>query len=108
MKDATNFETLTKGQLVEVTSLQGIEIGEVDSINYKTGKVTVYFNYEACPHFDTFNLSQVKAFNPKLVSEDSSFPNDIQKLTPTEKSQLADKIYNHIIEILDEKIKDQK
>ena len=55
-------ENLTKGQFVEVTHLQGTEAGIVESVNFKTGKVLVFFNYDACPHFDTFNINQVKPF----------------------------------------------
>ena len=53
---------LTKGQKVIVTHLQGQESGEVESVNYKTGKVLVFFNYEDCPHYDSFNLEQVEPF----------------------------------------------
>jgi hypothetical protein len=53
-------ETLVKGQQVVVTHLQGSEIGEVESYNPRTGKVLVFFNYESCPHFDSFNFEQVK------------------------------------------------
>ena len=92
--------------MVEVTHLQGAEIGEVDSVNYQTGKVLVYFNYEACPHFTSFNLSQVKPIKPRLVSsEETSLEDQIKAMTPSEKSKMADRIYDHILKIMDRKIK---
>lgn len=53
-------ENLAEGQFVEVTHLQGTEVGIIESINFKSGKVLVFFDYEACPHFDSFNINQVK------------------------------------------------
>ena len=47
------------GNRVQVTSDAGIEYGVIESINHNTGKVDVYFNYGDCPHFCTFNISQV-------------------------------------------------
>lgn len=41
---------LVKGQTVQVTHLQGVETGVVESVNYQTGKVLVYFDYKDCPH----------------------------------------------------------
>ena len=105
MDEALNFEPLVKGQLVEVSHLQGIEVGEIESVNYKTGKVLVYFNYEACPHFDSFNLDQVKPLKPKLVDPEDDLIEEISRLTPAEKSKMADRIYNHIIKLMDKKIK---
>jgi hypothetical protein len=58
---------IAKGQQVIVTHLQGEEHGEIESINFKTGKVLVFFNYPDCPHFDSFNLSQVRPVGPILV-----------------------------------------
>lgn len=105
MDEALNFTTLVKGQLVEVTHLQGTEIGEVESVNYATGKVLVYFNYEACPHFTSFNLSQVKPLTPKLVGADAGdLKAQIESFTPEDKSKVADRIYNHILKLLDRKI----
>ena len=49
------------GNKVKVTSLIGEEIGIIHSINLKSGKALVYFNYDACPHFCSFNISQLKA-----------------------------------------------
>jgi hypothetical protein len=51
---------MTKGDRVQITSLAGIEFGVVESINHKSGKVDVYFNYDGCPHFCTFNIWQAK------------------------------------------------
>ena len=62
-------EGLAKGQRVVVSHLQGQEIGTVESVNYMTNKVLVYFDYEDCPHFDSFNLNQVTAYRPKLVDD---------------------------------------
>ncbi len=107
MDEALNFTKLVKGQLVEVTHLQGNEIGEVESVNYAIGKVLVYFNYEACPHFTSFNLSQVRPLTPKLVGEDAGdFKAQIESMTPEEKSKVADRIYNHILKLLDRKIEE--
>jgi hypothetical protein len=106
MDEALNVPMLVKGQMVEVTHLQGTEIGEVDSVNYQTGKVLVYFNYEACPHFTSFNLNQVKPIKPRLVScEETSLEDQIKAMTPSEKSKMADRIYDHILKIMDRKIK---
>jgi hypothetical protein len=105
MDEALNLPMLVKGQMVEVTHLQGTEVGEVESVNYQSGRVLVFFNYEACPHFDSFNLSQVKPLKPRLVtSEDLSVEDQIKAMTPDEKSKMADRIYGHIIKIMDRKI----
>ncbi len=106
MDEALNVPMLVKGQMVEVTHLQGTEIGEVDSVNYQTVKVLVFFNYEACPHLTSFNLNQVKPIKPRLVSsEETSLEDQIKTMTPSEKSTMADHIYNHILKIMDPKIK---
>ena len=52
---------MTIGNKVQVTSLAGIEIGVLDSINFNTGKALVFFDYDSCPHFCSFNISQLKA-----------------------------------------------
>ena len=52
--------SLFVGDRVEVRSDAGIEYGVIESINHNSGKVDVYFNYGDCPHFCTFNISQVK------------------------------------------------
>ena len=52
---------MTIGNKVQVTSLAGIEIGVLDSINFNTGKALVFFDYDSCPHFCFFNISQLKA-----------------------------------------------
>ena len=107
MDEALNMPILVKGQWVEVSHLQGTEIGEVESVNYKTGKVLVFFNYEACPHFTSFNLDQVKAVKPKLVDESTaSIEDQLKDMTPSEKSNVADRIYNHILDLMDRKIQD--
>ena len=107
MDEASNVPLLVKGQMVEVTLLQGTEIGKVDSVNYQTGKVIVYFNYEACPLFTSFNLNLVKPIKPRLVTlDESSLEEQIKAMTPNEKSKVVDRIYDHIIKIMDHKIKD--
>jgi len=42
----------------------GLELGEIESINWKSGKVLVYFDYIDCPHFATFNIDQILHFEP--------------------------------------------
>ncbi len=56
-----------KGRKVTVTHLQGSEIGEIESVNWNSGKILVYFNYESCPHFDSFNIDQVELFQVSEV-----------------------------------------
>jgi hypothetical protein len=60
---------IEKGMRVLVSHLQGQEEGIVESVNYKTGKVLVFFNQKECPHYDSFNLSQVAAFPLRIVGE---------------------------------------
>ncbi len=92
--------------MVEISHLQGTEIGEVESVNYKTGKVLVYFSYEACPRSTSFNLSQVKSIKPRLLkTEYSSIKDQIKAMTPSEKSKMADRIYDHVLKDMDRKIK---
>lgn len=106
MDEALSMPRLVKGQMVEVSHLQGTEIGEVESVNYQTGKVLIFFNYEACPHFTSFNLSQVRPIKPRLVTlEESSVEDQVMAMTPSEKSKMADRIYDHILKIMDRKIK---
>ena len=106
MDEALSMPRLVKGQMVEVSHLQGTEIGEVESVNYQTGKVLIFFNYEACPYFTSFNLSQVRPIKPRLVtSEESSVEDQVMAMTPSEKSKMADRIYDHILKIMDRKIK---
>lgn len=106
MDEALSMPRLVKGQMVEVSHLQGTEIGEVDSVNYQTGKVLIFFNYEACPHLTSFNLSQVRPIKPRLItSEESSVEDQVMAMTPSEKSKMADRIYDHILKIMDRKIK---
>ena len=50
---------IKKGMRVVVSHLQGEEEGVVESLNYKSGRVLVYFDYPACPHFDSFLLEQI-------------------------------------------------
>ena len=106
MDEALSMPRLVKGQMVEVSHLQGTEIGEVESVNYQTGKVLIFFNYEACPHFTSFNLSQVRQIKPRLVtSEESSVEDQVMAMNPSEKSKMADRIYDHILKIMERNIK---
>jgi len=50
------------GQLVEISHDQGTEIGQVYSINYKTGKALIYKNDVGCPHYFNVNISQLSTF----------------------------------------------
>lgn len=59
---------LSVGQVVEVRHLQGIEVGTIESINWKTGKALVHFKYESCPHFDSFNIEQLQPLPITLVN----------------------------------------
>jgi hypothetical protein len=54
-----NIVELKAGMDVLVKHDQGIEIGSVETVNYLSGKVLVFFDYEACPHFAIFNFNQV-------------------------------------------------
>lgn len=40
----------------------GVEIGRIESINFKSGKVLIFFDYVDCPHFASFNLNQILHF----------------------------------------------
>jgi hypothetical protein len=57
----------TTGQLVLVSHDQGLEVGELFSINYKTGKATIYISSSDCPHYYGVNVSQLQEFKPQLV-----------------------------------------
>jgi hypothetical protein len=56
-----------KGRKVTVTHLQGSEVGEIESVNWNSGKVLVYFSYESYPHFDSFSIDQVELFQVSEV-----------------------------------------
>lgn len=58
---------LVKGRKVLVTSLVGEEVGELDSINWATGKALVWFGDNSCPHFCDFNINQVEPLGPQQV-----------------------------------------
>ena len=90
--------------MVEVSHLKGIEIGAVESVNYKTGKVQVYFAYEACPHSTSFNRSPLKKNRAGLVkTEEVSIENQINAITPNQKLKMVDRNYDQILEIMDRK-----
>jgi len=49
----------------------------------------------------------VKAVKPKLVDESTaSIEDQLKDMTPSEKSKVADRIYNHILNLMDRKIQD--
>lgn len=58
---------LLPGMKVVVSHLQGEEMGEIESIDRANEKVLVFFNYPSCPHFCSFNLSQVRPIELKSV-----------------------------------------
>jgi len=62
-------QRLVQGQRVLVSHLQGQEEGTIESVNYKTGKVLVFFNQKECPHYDSFNLSQVTPIPLIVIGE---------------------------------------
>ncbi len=57
MDEELTMPMFVNGQMAAVSHLKGIEIGEEESVNYKTSKVLVYFNNEARPHSTSFNLT---------------------------------------------------
>jgi len=40
----------------------GLECGTIESVNYNSRKVLVFFDYPECPHFASFNMNQVVEF----------------------------------------------
>ena len=52
-------KTLKPGMLVVIKHDQGLETGEIYSVNTRTQKVLVFFSYAACPHYASFNISQI-------------------------------------------------
>ena len=98
---------LVKGLLVEVTYLQGTEIGEADSVNYQEGKILNYFNYEPCPHLTSYNLNQIKPIKSRFVNaQENSVAEHKQDILPRKKSKMANLNFYHLIKIMDRKIKD--
>jgi hypothetical protein len=65
MMEIAKFVT---GQIVEVSHDQGTEIGEIYSINYKTGKALIYKNDLGCPHFFGVNISQINTLLKVITS----------------------------------------
>lgn len=55
------------GQLVQVTHDQGMEIGELYSINYRTGKALIFSRSPNCPHYFDVNISQISSLKLTLV-----------------------------------------
>lgn len=53
---------LTVGMDVIVKHDLGLEVGTIESINFISGKVLLYFDYPDCPHFASFNISQIMLF----------------------------------------------
>lgn len=52
--------TFQVGDTVQTESMAGLEYGKVVSINDKIGKVEIWFDYDSCPHFYSFNFNQIK------------------------------------------------
>lgn len=52
---------LKVGTSVKVSHMNGIEFGEIESINYKSGKVLVAFGSGFSLNFCSFNINQVEA-----------------------------------------------
>ena len=63
-----DINAIHPGMYVIIKHDQGLEIGRVDSINFATGKILIFFNYESCPHFALFNIEQVQEFYSSLGS----------------------------------------
>lgn len=57
-----NIGGLTVGMDVIVKHDLGLEIGSIESINLRSGKVLLFFDYPDCPHFASFNISQIMSF----------------------------------------------
>lgn len=52
-------KNLKPGMFVVIKHDQGLEIGEIYSVNSKIQKVLIFFNYAACPHYASFKISQI-------------------------------------------------
>ena len=59
--DQKMTSTLKVGMAVEVTHINGTEIGGIESINLNSGKVLVAFGSGSSLNFCLFNIDQVKA-----------------------------------------------
>ena len=57
----TTVQDFKIGMMVEVSHIGGTEIGHIDQINFKSGKVVLYFLEGLNLNFCTFNISQIKA-----------------------------------------------
>jgi len=57
----TTVEDFKIGMRVEVLHMGGTEIGYIDQINLKSGKVVIAFLEGLNLNFCTFNISQIKA-----------------------------------------------
>jgi hypothetical protein len=57
-----NMHKMKVGMEVLIKHDLGLEIGQIESINPKSGKVLVHFDYVDCPHYATFNLDQIMSF----------------------------------------------
>lgn len=68
MNTFKNMHELKVGMEVLIKHDLGLEIGQIESINLKAGKVLVYFDYVDCPHFATFNLNQVVSFEIRTIN----------------------------------------
>jgi hypothetical protein len=57
----TTVEYFKIGMMVEVLHMGGTEIGYIDQINFKSGKVVIAFLEGLNLNFCAFNISQIKA-----------------------------------------------
>jgi Fe2+ or Zn2+ uptake regulation protein len=62
MTSKADFEP---GMRVVINHLAGREIGLIESINLKNGKVTIFIEDPNCPHFYTANLNQIETIDEK-------------------------------------------
>lgn len=64
MKRDSDFKS---GEYVLVSHDQGLEFGEIYSLNRQAGKAVIYISNPDCPHFYGVNISQLQAFKPTLT-----------------------------------------
>ena len=58
-----NNQLIEVEQDVLVSHDHGQELGQVYSINYKSGKAVIYISNPECPHFFTTNISNLQHKN---------------------------------------------
>lgn len=64
MKQSIDYKP---GQYVMVSHDQGLELGEIYSINYISGKAVIYISNPDCPHYFGANISQLHEYKTVLV-----------------------------------------